>query len=107
MNGDFQRHLPGQGMRGTAEAWVVSTEGHFDHIQQAFIDIAILDQIISGLFDGHGDGGVVVGGADNQIDLGHHAPLIGPVMMGERATRCLDNAHAFGGGVGRDGMEIG
>lgn len=29
---DFQRHLAGQAMRGTAEAWVIGSERHLDHV---------------------------------------------------------------------------
>ena len=35
-----QRHLAGQRVRGAAEARVVGAEGHLDHVEHAFLDLA-------------------------------------------------------------------
>ena len=40
-----------------------------------------------GFVDGHADGGVVIGSAHDQVDLGQHAAFVSDVVMGERATR--------------------
>ena len=44
-------------------------------------------------------GRIVVGGADDQVDLGQDAALVGPVVMRERAARRFDTADPFVGRV--------
>ncbi len=51
------------------------------------------------LVRGHLDRRIVVGGADDEIRLGHDAPLIGPVVMRESPTRRFDDANSFGWGL--------
>ena len=94
-------------MGGTAETGIVSSEGHFDHVQHAFgHDGALLDQTAGRFINGHAHGRVIIGGAHDEIHLGHHAALIGPVMMRQGAARRLDTAHAFGRLLGGNDMEI-
>src|SRR5450756_1746328 len=93
---DLERHVAGQGVRGAAEAGVVGTERHLDHVQRTLTDLgAALDQAFGGLLQGHRDGGVVVGGADDEVDVGDHALLVGLVVVVERAARRLDHTDAL------------
>ena len=59
-------------------------------------DLALVDQPLGRLLDRHADRGVVVGRAHDQVDLGQDAPLVGRVVVGERAARGLDAADALG-----------
>ncbi len=92
----FQRHLAGQGVRGAGHAGVVVAESHLDAVQQPFgDDRAFVDQRLRRLFDRHGDGGVVVGCAHDEVDGRQNAVLIRLVMMGQRAARRFHTADAF------------
>jgi hypothetical protein len=86
-DGDLKRHLPGQGMRRAAKAWIVGTECHLNHVEQTFCHLAFLDEMGRCLVSGHLDRRVIIGSAGDEIRLRHDAAFIGPVVMRERAGR--------------------
>lgn len=67
-------------MSGATKKRVVSPEGHFNAIQQPIgDDDTILDKRLGCLVDRHGDRGVIIGGADDEVDPGQDGLLIGPM----------------------------
>ena len=68
-------------MSGTPKAWVIGTERHLNHVEQPLGHIPILDETRRRLLRGHLDRRVVVGGAHDEIRLGHAPQFIGPVVM--------------------------
>ena len=64
-------------------------------------DRAFLDQALSGFLDRHADRGIVIGGADDQVDLGQTTALVGLVMVGEGAARRFDDPNALSRVFGR------
>ena len=79
-------------MSGTPKAWIIGTKSHLHHVKQTFIHDAVFDETRRRLVRGHLDRGIVVGGANDEIHFGYKSPLIGPVMMRERAARRLNDA---------------
>lgn len=70
-------------MRSTSKAWVVSSESHFNHIEQAFIDNnAFFDQALGGFLDRHADRGVVIRCANYEVHLSQDAAFIRFIMVG-------------------------
>ena len=93
----LQRHLAGQTVRRTAETRIVGPKGHLDHVQQPLAGAAApANERLGRLLDRHRNGGVVVRRPHDQVDLRQQAPLVGRVVVRERAPRGLDAAHALG-----------
>ncbi len=80
-NGDFQRHLPGQGMGSASKTWIVGAKRHLDHVEQALGHLPSLIRLVRSLMRGHLDRRVVIGSPYDEICLGHDPALIGPVVM--------------------------
>src|SRR5215208_5622482 len=95
MDGDLQRHLPGQGMGRAAEAWIVGAERHLHHVEQTLRHFAVLNEMGRRLVRGHLDRRVVVCGADDEICPGNDAALVSPVVMRESTARRLDDSDPF------------
>jgi hypothetical protein len=88
------------------KAWVVGSERHFHHVEQALGHFSFLDEACRGLMRGHLDRRIVVGGAHDEIRLGHNAALIGPVVMGKSPARRFDNSDALGWSLRRPGVHV-
>ena len=93
-------------MGGAPKAWIVGAKRHLDHVEQTLIHIAIFNETRCSFMCGHLNWRVVVGGANDEINFGHNAPFIGPVVMRERAARCFDDADSFRWSLSRLGVNI-
>src|ERR1044072_2398629 len=58
---DTQRHLADHCVRGAGETRVIQAEGHLDAVEHPLLhDLALGDDLLRGLPDGHGHGGIIV-----------------------------------------------
>jgi hypothetical protein len=49
---------------------------------------------------------VVVGRADDEVDLLQHAAFVGDVVVGQRSSRSLDASYPFGRGLCREHPDV-
>ena len=75
MYGGLQWHLTGKRMRGASKAWIINAERHFHHVEQTFAHLPAFDEGSGGLGGAHLNGGIVIGGTNDEIGLGDDAAL--------------------------------
>ena len=72
-------------MSGAAQSRVVGAYGHFHLVQDSLVIDACLDKLFGSLVHREVDRGVIVGGADDEVDVGDQPLIVAGVVVNQRA----------------------
>lgn len=80
-NDDFERHLPKQSVGGASEAGIISSEWHLHHVQNALVNLPVLDEALCCLFNRHTHRSTVLAGRHDETHLLYDSFFIDPIVM--------------------------